>query len=273
MTCHSKFAVMEYGVCVWMMVPMRAEPFHKAEMVSQLIFGETYEVVEKAAGWLRIATADCGYEGWISDKQHAPLTEQEFETYGQQPHYRVPTLMGFVEEVEKGAVFPVPMGAQFPLPKDGGFSLAGHSYLVPQPDPSLNDWQNTRKSPEERLLLAAYQFLNTPYLWGGRTAGGIDCSGFVQIVFSCLDIQLPRDASQQVQLGETVDFIQESRAGDVAFFENDEGQIVHTGIIIGPEKIIHASGCVRIDTIDETGIYCHELHQYTHKLRIVKRLL
>ena len=114
-------------------------------------------------------------------------------------------------------------------------------------------------------------YLNTPYLWGGRTPFGIDCSGFVQMVYRFAGIQLPRDASLQVKGGVSLGFIDEAQPGDLAFFESEEGAIVHVGILTGNRRIIHASGTVRVDPIDHHGIFNMQANGYSHRLRIVKR--
>ncbi|MGE3825539.1 MAG: C40 family peptidase, partial [Bacteroidia bacterium] len=116
-------------------------------------------------------------------------------------------------------------------------------------------------------------FLNAPYLWGGRSVFGIDCSGFTQVVFKMAGIQLKRDAYQQAEQGITLSFVEEAQTGDLAFFDNEEGKIVHTGIVLSQGKIIHASGKVRIDKLDHQGIYNHDTKKYSHKLRLIKRVL
>ncbi|MCR4965995.1 MAG: C40 family peptidase [Bacteroidales bacterium] len=263
---------MSYGVCLQMAAPLRAADSHRSEMVSQLLFGETYSVLETTRDWLRICVTDCEYEGWISIRQHTPMSDEEFNEYIKTPHYRVINQFLYLRDMATTIIFPIALGSQFPIPHDGTFQLGGHQYAVELPEEKPLMHHEGVTELQERLLSVAFQYLNAPYLWGGRTPAGIDCSGFVQNVFASIGIILPRDASQQVSCGQTVDFIQETRIGDVAFFQNEEGNIVHTGIICGFQQIIHSCGYVQINTIDETGIYHQGLHRYTHQLRIIKRL-
>ena len=255
-----------YGICNLSMIPLRAEPAETAEMTSQLLFGDAYTVLEEQGKWLKINTADCSYEGWIDRKLFNPLHDNEAESYLAGDKYVVKELFLFIQEMESGITFPIFLGSSFPYPNNGIVTLGNSKFSITLP-------AEKQQTVIETLLQTATSYLRAPYLWGGRTPAGIDCSGFVQVIFKCCGISLPRDASQQALCGETVDFIGEAREGDVAFFENEEGRIIHTGIICGPNRIIHASGRVRIDQIDQTGIFNQEQGRYTHTLRIIKRIL
>jgi cell wall-associated NlpC family hydrolase len=116
-------------------------------------------------------------------------------------------------------------------------------------------------------------FLNSAYLWGGRSIFGVDCSGFCQTVFRFIGIPLLRDAYQQASQGEAIGFLEETKLGDLAFFDNEEGRITHVGMLLDQDTIIHASGRVRMDTIDHLGIVNVDTGLHTHKLRIIKRML
>lgn len=169
---------------------------------------------------------------------------------------------------EDGSQFYLAAGSNLPGFAAGYCTFGGVKYKVDF-EPLTVDFEQ----PKARIKDLALFFLNAPYLWGGRTLFGIDCSGFVQAVYKMAGLKLKRDASQQAEYGNTVDFLQEARCGDVAFFDNEDGRITHVGILLGNNEIIHSSGKVRIDPIDDQGIYNRELHKYTHQLRIIKRFI
>lgn len=263
---------MEYGICIRMDMAVRAQPAHTAEMVTQLLFGETYIVLEKKPEWLKISTVDDQYEGWINWKQHFLLSEEDFARNQALPHYMVRDTFLYIYENATHISFPIFIGSRFPMPEQGHFALGNRQFTVKLPVPPNLPHHKGLSPQQEELLVFAIHYLNAPYLWGGRTPAGIDCSAFAQLVFRSIGIALPRDASQQINAGTAVDFVEESKIGDLAFFENEEGKIVHTGIVCGYHQIIHAGGFVQINTLDETGIYNQNLKKYTHKLTLIKRL-
>jgi cell wall-associated NlpC family hydrolase len=132
---------------------------------------------------------------------------------------------------------------------------------------------SSKKNSKNKLIENAYIYLNAPYLWGGRSPLGIDCSGFTQLLYKLNGVQLPRDASQQAKVGQTLSFVEESEAGDLAFFDNEEGNIIHVGMVLDNNRIIHASGKVRIDRLDHQGIYNVDTHKYSHRLRLIKKII
>jgi len=262
-----------YGICNLSIIPVRKDPSESAEMCTQLLFGEAYQVIEISEKWMKIATCDCGYEGWVTENMWNPIHELDIESYLKSKKYILKELLLFVKEFETNITFPIFIGSSFPIPKNNMLILGESIFVIQLPKKQKSKSNSLLSAKQYELLRFASSYLEAPYLWGGRTPAGIDCSGLVQIAFKSIGIDLPRDASQQVKFGENVDFITEANVGNVAFFQNEEGKVIHTGIMAGNGMILHASGKVRIDPVDSTGIFNKKSEQYTHYLRVIKRLI
>lgn len=249
---------MQYGICNLSIVPLRFEPQDPSEMVSQILYGEHFKVLEQRKKWSKIRLAFDNYEGWIDNKQYIEITEEEYKNFDQQSLSLVGDMVDFVS-CENNELMPIPLGA----------SLIALDFFKHQ----YEGTRITEKQSKKNIIDTAFLFLNAPYLWGGKTNFGIDCSGFSQMVYKLNGHKLLRDASQQATQGEPLSFIEESEPGDLAFFDNEEGAITHVGIMMKDNYIIHAHGKVRVDRIDHTGIYNTEKRTHTHKLRVIKRII
>lgn len=260
---------MKYGICNLSVIPCRKEPADQSELVTQLLFGEAYSVLEVKEKWLKIKVLHDGYECFISANQHCEISEEEFQINEQQPvKPLVMDLFCLATNSETEQAFPIIMGSVLPQFNNGAALLANTPFQLD------GAFHIPAKLPNRNVLIeTAYMYLNAPYLWGGRTPLGIDCSGFSQIVYRSVGINLPRDAYQQAEKGVTLSFVEESEPGDLAFFDNDEGKIIHVGIILPDNYIVHASGSVRIDRIDHQGIYNVSTKKYSHKLRLIKKII
>ncbi|OCX53616.1 hypothetical protein BEL04_04800 [Mucilaginibacter sp. PPCGB 2223] len=252
---------MEYGIANLAIAPLRAQPKHAAEQVSQLLFGETFEIMERFENWLRVINAFDGYEGWLNELQYASIDAETYQKLSQNKPVTTRTFATAALKEGDSSIIYLPFGSTLPFLNNGKITAGNETFTV--------DTQGN----VDTLLEIAYSFINSPYLWGGRTHFGIDCSGFAQAVMRTQGVSLRRDAWQQAEQGEVVDFLQNATLGDLAFFDNDEGRITHVGIMLNNEMIIHASGKVKINQIDGQGIYAPEQKKYTHKLRIIKRYL
>lgn len=236
-------------------------------MVTQLLFGEIYTVLDKMNGWLLIQSEPDQYEGWIDEKILCPVDETYVGLYKNGPSVLLDETVAEVVSENNGNTQFLVRGSTLPLFNKGQFNMNGQVYKTKGKTIIISN-----KLDPHKLVPTAMKYLQSPYLWGGRSPFGIDCSGFVQAVFRYCGYTLPRDASQQVKLGEGIDFISAVQPGDLAFFENSNGAISHVGILLSPQQIIHASGSVRIDPIDHQGIFSQQAGKYTHSLRIIKRI-
>jgi len=244
------------GICNLSIVPVRIVDSDKSEMINQLIYGDIIEILEEKEKWVKIKSVFDDYIGWIDKKQYFKI-EDNITLDLNKPVYSI-DLVEFVENINNELVT-IPIGSDI-----SNISLMNHKF-----DGKTTSGKNNRNS----IVNTALSFLNSPYLWGGKTPFGIDCSGFTQMVYKINGYKLSRDAKDQANQGETLSFIEESEAGDLAFFNNDQGDIIHVGIILQNNHIIHASGKVRIDRIDHSGIYNNDLNKHTHSLRYIKKII
>lgn len=259
---------MQYGICLLSVVPGKKEASNTSEMVTQLLFGEHYSVLETNEGWLKIKGGYDNYECWINLKQHSKISETTFNLIQKQTPVCSKELVQVISNKHTNTNFPISIGATLPFYKDKTLNFEAFSFGFDGP---VSD--SKQKRTAQNIISTAYLLINAPYLWGGKSPFGIDCSGFTQLVYKLNGYKLPRDASQQVELGTPLSFVEEAEAGDLAFFDNEEGNIVHVGILLSNEQIIHASSSVRIDKFDHYGIFSSDTKKYSHTLRVIKKIL
>ncbi len=252
-----------FGICNLANIPLRFEPSDRSEIVSQVLFGEHFMVLEQEKQWTKIKLQFDEYEGWIDTKQYQPISENAYHQLSTDTIILNSDLVEYVS---------APNNLLMPIPLGSSLSFLHHSDI----NKDNFDFEGMKISgikPKSNLINTAFMYMNAPYLWGGKTPFGIDCSGFTQMVYKLNGYKLLRDASQQATQGEALSFIEESEPGDLAFFDNEEGRIIHVGIIMDDNYIIHASGKVRIDRLDHLGIFNADINRHTHKLRVIKKII
>jgi hypothetical protein len=243
--------------------PLRKEAAHRSEMVSELLLGECVEVTEVAKDFFKVKCLYEGYEGWCQKSQ---LTEVDEHFYNN--NHQLLTAEPITIASCNGKNMFLPAGCFIGCFHEDVLTIGNTKISFPEIPYHFNN-----SDSEIDIYEIMHPYINTSYLWGGKSIFGIDCSGFTQQVFKMLDLKLPRDAYQQAEMGNAVGFLQEAQIGDLAFFDNEEGRITHVGIILNDENIIHSSGKVRVDKIDNMGIINTETGLRTHKLRLIKRYL
>ncbi|MDD4921816.1 MAG: C40 family peptidase [Bacteroidales bacterium] len=272
---------MQAGICAVPLLPLRSEPSERSEMISQILFGELFEVLEEKDSWSRIRNHSDGYTGWCTKKMLQLLPTALVEKLkAMQPVITRDLLSPCVRQGEKEPQLYIPAGSRL--------YFSGHQaelfplYRTRQKavNPEIEYWfipsdsiVSSISDITQSLVRSAGLFLNAPYLWGGKSVLGVDCSGLVQLVYSMCGFFLPRDAKDQALLGEHILTLSEARPGDLAFFTNAEGKVIHVGMMLEDSRIIHASGDVHIDPVDSTGIYSETLGLYTHQLFFIRRLI
>lgn len=252
-----------FGICNLAIVPVRLEPSDRSEQVTQLLFGEHFIILEQQTKWSKIKIAFDNYEGWVDNKQYQEISEKQFDSLNESPIVLSSDLIEFISN-PKNELLPISIGSSLSFLNDESINTSHFSF---------EGVRTCGVKPKSDLVKTAYMYLNAPYLWGGKTPFGIDCSGFTQMVYKLNGYKLLRDASQQATQGDVLSFIEESEPGDLAFFDNEEGNIIHVGIMLDNNYIIHASGKVRIDRLDHLGIYNAETNRHTHKLRVIKKIV
>lgn len=249
---------MQYGICHLSIVPLRFIASNQSEMLSQVLYGEHFKVLEERASWSRIRLSFDNFEAWINNKQYRKLEEASyFSLIEQRPRLSV-DLVEYITD-ENGYLMPIPLGAT--LNNCDNFSHIFEGNFI------------DKIQPKKLLIHSALLYLNTPHCWGGRSPFGMDSSGFTQMVYKLNGYQLFRSATDQAKQGEPLSFIEESEPGDLVFFDDNDGIINHVGIMMEDNYIIHSDGQVRIDRIDHSGIFNTELRKHTHKLRVIKKII
>lgn len=248
------------GLSLQSYIPVRRDPFERSEMVTQVLFGECVNILDEEGKWLYIKLLFDGYEGWIDRKCLTfPIEDGNFKI----KYTALENTM--VTDINTQVTFSLPIGSVIPVIIKDRFTINGNEYRIHKRDSFFIPGE----IPIEKITA---NVIGVPYIWGGRSGFGFDCSGLTQYVFRALAKKIPRDSGDQAIIGKTVNLIDDTKTGDLAFFDDIEGLIHHVGIILNGNQIVHASGKVRCDKIDQVGIFNEETGEYTHKLRVIKRL-
>lgn len=257
-----------FGLVTLPIVAVRSVDNERSELITQLLFGDIVFILDYTDKWLFIENKEDGYKGWVDRKMIQPITQQTFEKIIKWSIKRVYRPFSIINNTKTQEKMLIPAGSCLRNFQNGYFQVLDEQWFINE-----ENFEKTNIEGGELLMDIAQQFLNAPYLWGGKTIFGIDCSGFVQTVFNVYGINLPRDSSIQIKEGKDIFHLKHAQTGDLAFFGDSESKITHIGILINNDKIMHASGWVKIETIDSNGIISNENGQYTHQLRAIKRVL
>lgn len=248
---------MQYAICLLTLIPVRAEPKHQSEQVTQLLFGECMNVLQVQEGWLYVQIRHDGYKGWVETKQVQELEKADADRLSKTNSFCA-DLLSYAQFAD-GSRQPILLGS--PLIDWAGIEYHGQVFWFKP----LTEYARV-----DTLLETAQLLLGAPYQWGGRSPMGVDCSGLMQLLFRMIQVKLPRDAYQQAEEGKLVP-IDEMQVGDLAFFKGTNGKIGHVGLVWDTDKILHASGAVRIDALHRKGIF--DGQNYTHTLAWIRRFL
>lgn len=269
--------MVEYVIAHCTVTPVRQEPSEGSEQLTQLLFGEVCEVLNRLPRWTKIRSTLDGQEGWVDFKMLSPAPISSQEVKGERLKIKdegvISVPMAIATDMETSEELMLTLGTRLPNYSHGTFEVLGKQYLI---NPATVRGER-REARGEEICAIAQTLLNTPYLWGGKNAMGMDCSGFTQVVYAAMGVNLLRNAREQMTQGELVPSLAEAQPGDLAFFDHADRDpkatnISHVGLLLSPTEIIHCSGCVHIDTIDEQGIHLAD-GSLTHHLVQIKRYL
>ena len=259
---------MKYCICYYTFIPLRSEPSEKSEMVSQILFGELVEIQEEKNYKDFCSKKHIDFTGWCNSKSLYPISIEEKNHLNPDRIYITSEIVSVIKSVSNNEKIYLGAGSTLSFIDNNIIKVFDKLFFV---EDSLIVKSDEPK--REIIIKSAEKFLTVPYLWGGRSSFGTDCSGFVQNIFKQAGIALPRDARQQFLKGDPIDSVENALPGDLMFFQNENKDITHTGIYTGENQIIHASGCVKINYVDNEGIMICENEMYTHKLAGIKRIL
>lgn len=259
---------MNYGISLLSIIPMRKEPREQSEMISQLLFGESYQVLDETDNWISILTQFDHYTGWINRKLFVKISESSYhDLFMQYP----PVLASMLMIIESPGTPPFSILAGSTLT---GYSENKNLLTIENREFHIRQTIGDAHAKNSKSFPAIVNmFMNAPYLWGGRTVFGCDCSGLVQSVYKIMGIALERDSSQQVHQGKPIASMAEAQQGDLAFFADEKGKLCHVGMILTPGEIVHCSGYVHTNKLDDTGILHATTNCYTHRLFAIRRIM
>lgn len=258
---------MDFGICLNPLIPLRASPNERSEMTDQILFGESFRIYEYHDQWQYVERIDDGYTGWFNNPHYLSCSEADIQKMARSSIYTVN--QPFSRCTFNSQHIFIPAGSRLPF-----FHRHRRSFILGNDKYFLHE--ELLAADRSRIAIlkeTALNFLNAPYLWGGKTIFGIDCSGFIQVVFRIAGIDLPRDSHKQLGHGRVINSLEDAQPGDLLFFGKKRGDINHIGMLLEAGKIIHASGKVRVNPVDLHGIYSIEGQRYTHALRAIKSLI
>jgi gamma-D-glutamyl-L-lysine dipeptidyl-peptidase len=256
------------GIITLPLVSLRVSSSESSELSTQLMFGERVEVFELGERWIHVRNQTDNCIGWVDSKMLHILSVEEEKRLSSSPFFCIPVPFLVCDKPVSHQQMYLPGGSYFPSYNYGRCIIDDEIYQI-----NMSSNQPKPESLSQQITSNVLQYLNAPHLCGGKSVMGIDCSGLVQVVFAMSGINLLRKVMQQVEFGRVIDFLFEAQPGDLVFFENPEREIVHVGILLNTHQIIHTSGCVKIDSIDSQGIISSKTGEYTHTLRVIKRII